>query len=138
MSQQMSQQFFQEAEQDANSDPDAPVGLIYFDLMANWLVQQFSAGGAWDYKAQQDLWAANAGTTNLQNFGNFNFGAVMQSLGLSYYLTQNAAGIYQMFGIGQYTQGIPLIQWPFGDTTTDANVIKQGYNYEVMVEKGCK
>ena len=94
MSQQMSQQFFQEAEQDANSDPDAPVGLIYFDLMANWLVQQFSAGGAWDYKAQQDLWAANAGTTNLQNFGNFNFGAVMQSLGLSYYLTQNAAGIY--------------------------------------------
>ena len=134
----MSQQFFQQAEQVANEDPGDSVSNLYDTYMTAWLISQFKAGGAWDYKANQSLWPSNVGTNNLQNFGNFNFGAVLQSLGVSYYWTQNAAGIYQALGIGQYSQGIPLLQWPYGDSVADAQVVQQGFAYESFIQVGCK
>jgi len=138
LAQQMSQQFFQQAEQVANEDPGDSVSNLYDTYMTAWLISQFKAGGAWDYKANQSLWPSNVGTNNLQNFGNFNFGAVLQSLGVSYYWTQNAAGIYQALGIGQYSQGIPLLQWPYGDSVADAQVVQQGFAYESFIQVGCK
>jgi hypothetical protein len=63
---------------------------------------------------------------------------VDQSLGVSYYWTQNAAGIYQAFGIGKYTQGIPLLLFPYGDSAADAAIIQQGFTYEVFVGAGCR
>jgi hypothetical protein len=103
---------------------------LYVDFMSTWLYQQFSVTGPWNYKVQQTLWPANVGTTKLQKFGNFNYGAVLEALGMNQYFTQNAAGIYQMLRIGKYTQGFPVITWPYGDSVGDANVIQQGWLYE--------
>ena len=139
LAQQMSNEFWQEAEQAANADPGVlSPAQLYDAYMTTWLIGQFKIGGPWDYKADQSLWSANTGTTNLRNFGNFNFGAVLESLGVSYYWTQNAAGIYQALGIGANTQGIPLLQFPYGDSAADAAVIQQGFTYESFIQVGCK
>lgn len=121
-------------------DPEGPSSAtLYLSYMAQWLVGQFSSGGAWDYKAIQGIVSQNS-YQNVQDLGNFNFGAVMESLGLSYYGAQNAAGIYQVYLSlkgGSAGQGIPLFQFPYGDQTQDANVIQQGFKYETFVQAGC-
>jgi RHS repeat-associated protein len=99
-----------------------------------YLTAQFAPGGAWDYKSQTQY------GSSAQNFGNFNFGAVMASLGASYYQTQNAAGVAQigicLFG-GACGTGVPGVVFPFGDQVSDAAQIKQGWNYESNVMAGC-
>lgn len=116
LAQQESSYFMQKAQQEAVADPSgASAATLYDGFMAAWLVQQFGLGGPWDYKAQQSLWPSNVGTNNLMTFGNFNFGAVLESLGASYYFTQNAAGIYQMLKSAITPRGF---LWYCGRTAT--------------------
>jgi hypothetical protein len=59
--------------------------------MAQWLISQFQNNGIFDYKRNAGVVSQNLGSyIQVLNFGNFNFGAVMQSLGLSYYEAQVA------------------------------------------------
>jgi RHS repeat-associated protein len=115
-----------------------PEGSAFFSLMG-YLTAQFAPGGAWDYKSQY-----TPGTANYKNamvFGNFDFGAILQSLGFSYYMTQNAAGVAQIvicnFG-GACGTGIPGLQYPFGDQLNDAVDVRKGFNYEAAKQANCK
>jgi RHS repeat-associated protein len=128
----------------ASADPGGldPYSL-YLSYMANWLYGQFSNNGPWDYKVNQGLASQNpGGHQSVINFGNFDFGAVMEGLGLSYYETQNAAGTYQFyistFHGGAPGQGTPIFQYPFGDQVADAQVVQTGFNYEMALQAGCK
>ncbi len=139
LAQQQSATFINEAISAANADPEANnAGALYLTYMAQWLYSQFHNKGPWDYKRQPSVTSQNSGNyQQVVNFGNFNFGAVMESLGLSYYQTQNVAGLYQLY-LGTSNQGILLFQSPYGDSTQDASVIQQGFNFEKAVQAGCK
>jgi RHS repeat-associated protein len=62
--------------------------------LAGYLSAQFAPGGAWDYK--KDYVPGTTDQAQARIFGNFDFGAVLESLGFSYYATQNAAGVEQI------------------------------------------
>ena len=123
----------------ASADPGGlSAATLYLTYMAQWLVSQFSNKGPWDYKRNKGVTSQNPGSyQQVVDFGNFNFGAVMEGLGLSYYEAQNAAGLYQVY-LGTSNEGIPLFKWPYGDSQHDATVIQNGYNYEKAVQSGCK
>ncbi len=115
-------------------DPENAAG----NLMG-FLIGQFAPGRDWDYKHTY-----KPGTTDYSNatiFGNFAFGAVMESLGLSYYESQNVAGVIQIvictFG-GACGQGVPGIVFPYGDQPGDATDIERGYGYEKKKQAGCQ
>ena len=80
-------------------------------------------GGVWDYNTNRG--------SQYDAFGNFNFGAVSASMGVPYYVAQNAAGWIDESG---NSQGVLGLKWPYGDDTFGANLIKQGYDY---VLNGC-
>ena len=97
-------------------NPGATVALVVN-------VQNF---GPWDYKRQGRKYVA---------FGNFNFGAVTAAMGMPYYVAQNGAGIYQQWrGAAADGRGAPILKWPYGDATTDAQQIQRGRQY---VLQGC-
>jgi hypothetical protein len=129
---------WQQAQDTASKDPsgDTSADSLYAGWMAGWLAQQFE--GAWNYKGNPALQAQNTGF-NLRDYGNFNFGAVMEGLGASYYFAQNAAGIAQLFINIKWSSGVPAVLWPYGDSTVDAQNIWNGYIYEQRVQLGdCK
>ena len=105
--------------------------------LTGYLIAQFEPGGGWDYKNQYQ-----PGTTErsqAQVFGNFAFGAVMESLGLTYPQTQKVAGVVQSaicLAGGACGQGIPLVLYPYGDQVGDALDIERGYTYERLTEAG--
>lgn len=69
-------------------------------------------------------------------FGNFNYGAVTAALGMSSYLSQNGAGVYQQWrGDASVGSGIPFLQSPYGDQNRDADQIALGREY---AKCGCK
>jgi RHS repeat-associated protein len=77
--------------------------------------------GPWDYKRQGSQY---------EDFGNFNFGAVTAAMGISSYLAQNGAGIYQQWkGASDAGIGTPLLSWPYGDDPRDAAEIERGRQY---------
>jgi hypothetical protein len=110
----------------ADSDP----GSVLPSLLG-FLWGAFQNGGQWDYK-----YPYTKGTldyTLAQYFGNFDFGAVLAGLGFSYYISQSAAGTYQMWlcaNKGSCGQGIPFVTYPFGDQVSDAQQIQAGFTYE--------
>ncbi len=76
-------------ESQLGNGPDAALYALF-----GFLIGKFAPGGDWDFKTgyapgTPDRVAAQA-------FGNFNFGAVIESLGFDYYFTQNAAGVAQI------------------------------------------
>ncbi len=122
------------ADQLSNQDPE---------IAANWpaalvgvLTASFMEGGQWDYKN-----GFEEGTKHdaAKEFGNFAFGAVMQSIGMSYYLAQNAAGVAQVaisIKGGDKGEGLPLLQYPFGDQTNDAMQVRRGFYYMKTFQAG--
>lgn len=77
--------------------------------------------GTWDYKRHGSQY---------EDFGNFNCGAVTAAMGMPYYVSQNAAGIYQQWkGAAADGTGTPILKWPYGDATTDAQQIQRGRQY---------
>ena len=63
---------------------------------------------------------------------------MLESLGFSYFFTQNAAGVAQigicLFG-GARGTGVPGVVYPFGDEIDDAIFVQIGWNYE---KQNCK
>ena len=104
-----------------------------------FLAAKFAPGGDWDYKKNYSSGGQDRQVA--QDFGNFDFGAVLESLGFSYAFTQNAAGVAQI-GIcmsgGACGKGIPLIQYPFGDQLLDAAVVHKGWDYQARMDAGCQ
>jgi hypothetical protein len=81
----------------------------------------------WDYKR---------GGAQYEDFGNFNFGAVTEAMGVSAFSTFNGAGIYQQLrGASAAGSGIPFLRWPYGDDAADALQIELGRQY---ARCGCK
>ncbi|MDD4964930.1 MAG: polymorphic toxin type 44 domain-containing protein [Gallionella sp.] len=81
----------------------------------------------WDYKRQDPKYEA---------FGNFNYGAVAEAMGMSAYIAENGAGIYQQWhGKAEFGKGTAFIEWPYGDQPSDAENIADGRRY---VQCGCK
>ena len=77
--------------------------------------------GPWDYKRRGGRY---------EDFGNFNYGAVTEAMGVSGYTTQNAAGIYQQLrGASAAGTGTPLLRYPYGDDLADAVQIERGRQY---------
>lgn len=103
-------------------------------LLAGFLTAKFWPRGDWDYKSKYQ-----PGTQDYANatvFGNFAFGAVMQSLGASLFVTQNSAGTAQILihlAGGAGGQGIPFLSYPFGDQPADARDVQRGWDYERVV-----
>jgi RHS repeat-associated protein len=115
----------------AMPDPEGTGAGVYAFL--GYLTAQFEPGGEWDYK--------NRYGSGARNFGNFDFGAVLASLGASYYETQNAAGITQIAicALGKACgRGVPALVFPYGDQIEDAAQIKAGWNYQNKVLAGCR
>ena len=145
LAQQQSSSFMSLATSAASGDPEGPSSsTLYLAYMAQWLVGQFSASGTtWNYKNDPTVVSQNPGNyQSVVDFGNFNFGAVMEGLGLTMYEAQNAAGIYQEYialkGTGAPGQGIPLFQFPYGDQAQDQQVIQRGFKYETFIQAGCR
>ena len=113
--------------------PDVALYALY-----GFLAGKFSPGGDWDYKKSYTKGSADQAKARV--FGNFDFGAVIESFGFSYNFTQNAAGIAQvgicLFG-GACGKGIPFITFPYGDQISDAADVKRGYNYQKKQDSGC-
>lgn len=77
--------------------------------------------GPWDYKRHGKQY---------EDFGNFNYGAVTEAMGMSSYTAQNAAGMYQQkSGAAAAGAGVPLLKWPYGDDPKDAAEIERGRQY---------
>jgi hypothetical protein len=109
-----------------------------FDRRADDRNRKDSTGACdWDYKAN---YKPGADQDKAKDFVNFNFGAVLESLGFSYFFTQNAAGVAQI-GIckkgGYCGVGIPGVVFPFGDSIDDAVNVKRGFDYQRRVDRGC-
>jgi hypothetical protein len=126
----------------ALADPGGlDASALYVTWMGEWLFQQFGNNGSWDYKRKKNVTNQNPNQyQNVLNFGNFNFGAVMAGLGLTYYEAQNAAGIYQVYLAmrgGTPGEGFPLFSFPYGDQVKDANLVQQGFSYEQAIKSGC-
>ena len=127
----------------AASNPQDPSAAVSEFL--GWLSSQFT--GAWNYKtefATSPTPSDPTGTDNVnyfeaRKFGNFDFGAILQSLGFSEYLTQNAAGAAQIgicVGGGDCGNGVPFIQFPYGDQATDQFDIQRGWLYQSGLANG--
>jgi RHS repeat-associated protein len=115
-----------------------PLGA--FAGLLGFFTGQFLPGSDWDYKSR---YAPGTPEQELaKDFGNFNFGAVLESFGFSYYATQNAAGVAQIYicARGQACgTGTPGFQFPYGDQIEDAALIKIGYSYQKLVDLfGCR
>jgi RHS repeat-associated protein len=83
----------------------------------------------WDYKRR-------GGPGEYEDFGNFNYGAVTAAMWMPSYIAQNGAGIYQKWrGERRASQGIPFLEWPYGDAQRDAEEIERGRQYYFC---GCK
>ena len=115
-----------------NADPETALMQTF-----GFLTSKFAPGGDWDYKKD---YSRKLDKTDARIFGNFDFGAVMQSLGFSLYFTQNAAGLAQI-GIclsgGSCGTGIPGVLWPYGDQANDARDVESGYKYEAAIQAKC-
>ena len=144
--QQESQAMWQLASSQVQAGGGVSMDEFYLSDMAGWLIGQFGPGGPWDFKAHASQYPGNRGTTNLRDFGNVNFGAVMESLGLGLYETENVAGVAQVFinalGLmhgGQVPglQGWPIFKWPYGDSMADASYIQYGWLYQQAVQQNC-
>jgi RHS repeat-associated protein len=101
--------------------------------LAGFLTAEFGPGGNWDYK--KNFQTGTVAHDQARVFGNFAFGAVMEALGLTYNEAQNAAGIAQVsieLRGGAGGQGMPILQYPFGDSSSDAIEIQRGYTYEQL------
>ncbi len=124
-------QFFDLQVSAAKYNPDADPLLALFGFLTNRFL------GAWDYKKQYD---SASDVEKAKDFANFNFGAVLESLGFNYFFTQNAAGVAQI-GIcktgGYCGEGTPGVVFPFGDSIDDAVNVKRGFNYQRRVDRGC-
>lgn len=79
------------ADQLSNQDPE--IAANWPAALVGFLTASFMEGGQWDYKNGFEEGTAHDAA---KEFGNFAFGAVMQSIGMSYYLAQNAAGVAQV------------------------------------------
>jgi RHS repeat-associated protein len=99
---------------------------------------KFLPNGDWDYK--KNYAAGTEDQRNARIFGNFDFGAVLESFGFSYTFTQNAAGLAQVAICvtgGSCGTGFPLLSFPYGDQKIDAADIKKGYDYQKAKDGGC-
>jgi hypothetical protein len=109
------------------------------NALMGYFISKFYSGGEWDYKSYykpgtQDYRYALA-------FGNYNFGAVLQSFGFSYSFTQSAAGMAQIAicaGGGDCGTGMPFVIYPYGDQANDAATIRKGYDDQKARSKGCR
>jgi RHS repeat-associated protein len=109
-----------------------------FPALLGFFVGKFSPGGDWDYK--KNYQPGTSERARAQDFGNFNFGAVLESFGFSYYFTQNAAGAAQVaicVAGGACGSGIPGLLYPFGDQVADAVIIKWGFDYQKAKDAHC-
>ncbi|MCX6612195.1 MAG: hypothetical protein NTW74_15245 [Acidobacteria bacterium] len=116
------------------SDPEGA-----FLALFGYFTRQFQPGGDWDYK--KDFQAGTDDQRNARIFGNFNFGAVLESFNFSAYFTQVAAGAAQVgiwIGGGAAGEGIPLFLYPYGDQVVDARDIRRGFDYGAARRKGCQ
>ncbi len=86
-------------------------------------------GGKWDYKQRQK------GNRDYQDFGNFNYGAVMTANGWGPETILRGAGwAQQRAGTSRKEFGSPLGGPPYGDDPADQRQIKAGIDY---YEKTC-
>jgi hypothetical protein len=109
------------AGEDFNVDAYA-TGLFY-----GWLADKFfdSSENGWNYKASDPA---------LEGFGNFNYGAIMDSLGFSSYTAENIAGIIQLGTRSDLSQGFLGLVSPYGDQQTDNENIRLGYRTSFAVK----
>jgi Bacterial toxin 44 len=94
----------------------------------------FRPGGAWDYK--HFYTPGTADYQQAQDFGNFDFGAVLRGLGFNVYTTLNAAGVAQIYICASGRAcgvGIPGLVYPFGDQLTDTVNVLRGFDYEGVI-----
>jgi RHS repeat-associated protein len=110
-------------------------GAAFVVQMVQFFRDNFRVGGPWDFKENY----ADPTTHDVaKNFGNFAFGAVMQSFGLSYRVAQSAAGLYQIYlcQSGGACGAGTLFTYPFGDQANDAAMIQKGYLYQSLQGSG--
>jgi Bacterial toxin 44 len=116
----------------------SPLSGAFGSVAANvWLADAFQTGGQFDYKTQYG--------NSYANFGNFNFGAVCQSIGDSQTFCQSGAGLALMGRVALRTaagkhpvyngQGVPFFSPPYGDQPGDSAMIAAGYEY--AEQQGC-
>jgi hypothetical protein len=115
------------------TDPEDALPALF-----GFFVGKFAPGGDWDYKKNYPSGTQDQSSARI--FGNFDFGAVLQSFDFSYTFTQSAAGVAQIAICvtgGACGTGIPGLAYPFGDQVTDAVDIKKGFDYEAAERTGC-
>ncbi|MEA3587983.1 hypothetical protein J6I75_06435 [Pseudidiomarina sp. 1APP75-27a] len=86
-----------------------------------WFYGMVKNGGSWDYKQQGRQY---------QDFGNFNYGATAEALGIPSDVADRAAGIAQIrAGTSVSAWGNPLGGFPYGDDPADQIQIQKGRQY---------
>jgi RHS repeat-associated protein len=116
-------------------DPDGALLALF-----GYLTGVFMPSGSEDYKSQYPAGSQNAQAAMV--FGNFNYGAVLESLGFTLKFTQSVAGTAQIAicGLGGACGdgGFPFIQPPYGDQVVDQADIQKGFAYQRKVDMGCQ
>ena len=96
-----------------------------------WYIKHMKQGGDWDYKGN----TTGDVRITLENFGNFNYGAVASNyggIGLHEQITKRFAGAYQEFGTPKYYNPLFGHFWgpaPYGDREIDQAWIIKGIQY---------
>jgi hypothetical protein len=107
--------------------------------LMGYFTGKFQPGGSWDYKNNYQNGTDDQRRARI--FGNFNYGAVLQSFGFSLTFTQSTAGVAQIaicaFG-GACGSGLPFLTYPYGDQAVDQEDIKKGYEYGAAKQLACR
>ncbi|HWY70313.1 MAG TPA: FG-GAP-like repeat-containing protein [Terriglobales bacterium] len=89
-----------------------------------WFFEQVRNKGPWDYKQSGK---------ELQDFGNFNFGATGGAFGFPLNALHRGAGwAQQQAGTSLPEWGSPFGEWPYGDDPRDSYWITEGYYYFLL------
>ena len=118
----------------ATGEPMNPRGALI-----GFFIDRFREKGKWDYKSNYANGTEDQRLARV--FGNFNFGAVLESFGLDYTVTQSAAGATQILICGtggSCGTGVPFISAPFGDQAVDSVDIMKGSIYAYREIHGCR
>ena len=124
-----------------------PPGLDANELKVAYLFYETAPGQPQDYK--QYLTPRTTGFQQLDQFGNFNFGAIAQALGLNLQSVQWGAGVASYVGVWvvdlfkyhilkgpQPGWGTPLTGSPYGDNPQEQGWIAEGFQWSASQGSG--
>jgi hypothetical protein len=98
-----------------------PGNLLWFAIVSR-------PGGPWDFKR---FYPSDPHRT-MENFGNWHFGMTAQGAGIPLGLALSGAGMVQE---GSKGQGIPFLQYPYGEDPYDVPQVEAGYKFGTWM--GC-